>query len=206
MDPGLTETAKVTLALQFCVGERAGLWANRQTKMLLKGDRSAITTLEKFGEEVEKVFGDPEQMQRAQRKLEQMRMRRGQSLQELKVIFEEHAEESGLGEAAQIRLWCRMITVDILKSCYNVQVLPTDLAGWKELSIRHDERNRTFAAEMTGRSAGTFYYSDRPNSSSPPRTGPNLNAGPRVPPTQQGWKQTPLPTTRQGPGATGGGV
>ena len=73
MDLGLTETAKVTLALQFCVGERAGLWANRQIKMLLKGDRDAITTLEKFGEEVEKAFGDPEQMQRAQRKLSRKR-------------------------------------------------------------------------------------------------------------------------------------
>lgn len=157
--------------------------------------------MEKFGEEVEKAFGDPEQMQRAQRKLEQMWMRRGQSLQELKIMFEEYTEELGLGETAQIRLWCHMLTTDVLKSCYNVQVMLTDLAGWKELSIWHDKRNRMFATEMTGRVAITFYYSDWPNSSSPLRTSPNPNTRTRAPPTQQGWRQTPLLTMHQGPGA-----
>lgn len=149
--------------------------------MLLKGDREVITMLEKFGEGIEKTFGDPERMHRVQRKLEQMQMRRGQSLQELKIVFEEYAEELGLGETAQIRLWCRMLTTDILKSCYNMQVMPMDLAGWKELSIWHDKRNRTFAVEMTGRLAGTFYYSNWPNSSSLPRTSPNPNTRPRMP-------------------------
>ena len=122
-DATLTEEAKIYIALDFCIGDRARKWADRQSRMILEQHPDCIMIIAEFGRRVKKTFGDPKEEAWAQRELIEIRqtMQRKDGkivtrpLTEMIVEFEILAEDSGFNEKAITRYWSDMLSREIFE-------------------------------------------------------------------------------------------
>ena len=184
-DATLTEEAKIYIALDFCVGDRAGKWADRQSRMILEQHPDCITTLAEFGRKVKKTFGDPEEEARAQRELVELRQTTRNKdgklvtrpLTEMIVEFEILAEESGYDEKALTRYWSNMLSKEIFERIYDAETMPVTLAQWKERSLRYEEMFKQRDIE-TGIRRADWWGKDRVRYPTTPRMAPASNARP----------------------------
>lgn len=161
----LLEVQKIHIALEYFTKERAERWANRQARMLLRGDPGALTTLAAFGEEVKKVFGDPEQKKNAQHEIMMLRQkewRTGGSLQmdllsALRDRFEELAKEAHFDEETLIKCWSEMLCRSIHNRIYDAEHLPSLLHEWKERSLRYEQVFKLREAENRAYESRRYY-------------------------------------------------
>ena len=112
-------------------GGSGQVWAQNETDMVIKGT-STMQTFEKFAENVEEMFGDPDHARTACTKLHNLRMTPGMSVDEYTAQFESLAPGTKFSDPALEDTYSHGYSAIILDKIHAQPLLPKDLKAWKE--------------------------------------------------------------------------
>ena len=175
---GLTDEQKVTFALSYMKGGRAGRWSKNKIKEYSKLKKAP--SFDEFLDEFREMFSDPDPMETARHKLSHLKQG-NKSAEDYVADFKEVMDETGFNDAALAHMFERGLSKQLVRNItlsLPAAQAPQSLKQWMTLAVESDR----FYRRMEGKHG--FIASSNSTTSNQPKPPPHQPPRQTVPPVK----------------------